>query len=768
MDQNPDHNKRRHLNADELAADQPGYIPRVGPPPGDDGLPVEDLPTRPMAIPGANAPRPPQAGAPQWAPRANQVAWPPIPATRPATPQAAPPPPAEAAGAGSGPDTPSSPYIPARPRTGPTSTPPRTGWVPPAQLEQLEAEPARPRGAGTPRPAAPQAAASQTRRGGLLGWVIGVVLGLVVLALAGLAALGGWYEGQYNGRIYPGVQVLGTDLGGQSQDQARETLGAQIDAFVKQPVVLAWGDKSWQPTPEQLGLTVNLDRTIDQAFAVGRAGDLPTNWQQRLDARSTGYTVPLVVGMNQAALQDYLEKEVAPQINQPLVEGEVWLQGEQIHTTPAQEGRELRVYDALTAVTNGLAYLTTNRIDLPVSVSKPTVSAEEIDQANRLLQTYLSGPFVGHAAGKEFKLERKDISKLITLAHNNDPAAPQHYTVSWNDAKIHDMVVDDWSTDIDHGAQSARFDWNNGQLSVIKESEQGVELQITDTIKVLKDALSTIDKRTVDLPVQTLEPKVSSKDIDKLQIKQEIGHGLSTFQGSSESRATNIRVGAAYLNGAVIAPGETFSILDTIAPITLDRGYVEGYVIAAERTQKGVGGGTCQVSTTTFRAAFWAGLEIAERNAHAYRVGVYEALGEPVGFDAAVFDPGVDLKIVNNSPGYVLIKTSTANNELNVWFYGTPLADEVKLTGPQITNRVDPPADVYQLDPNLPAGAKRQVETARQGLDVTIGRQIIKDGKVIGEDSFFSHFQAWPNWYLVAPGVQTPSPPRPPDPTIQN
>jgi hypothetical protein len=55
---------------------------------------------------------------------------------------------------------------------------------------------------------------------------------------------------------------------------------------------------------------------------------------------------------------------------------------------------------------------------------------------------------------------------------------------------------------------------------VIKESEQGVELQITDTIKVLKDALSTIDKRTVDLPVQTLEPKVSSKDIDNLQIKQ--------------------------------------------------------------------------------------------------------------------------------------------------------------------------------------------------------------------------------------------------------
>ena len=60
------------------------------------------------------------------------------------------------------------------------------------------------------------------------------------------------------------------------------------------------------------------------------------------------------------------------------------------------------------------------------------------------------------------------------------------------------------------------------------------------------------------------------------------------------------------------------------------------------------------------------------------------------------------------------------------------------------------------------------METARKGLDVTIGRQVIKGGQVVTEDHFFSHFEAWPNWYLVAPGVQTPSPPRPPDPTIQN
>ena len=761
---NNDPARRRRLDPNDIsAADQAGYIPRVGPPPADDGLPGEDAPTRAIPIPGA-APRREAAedGRSPWA----------RPADPPARPEGTRPPAANQPA----PPAQGAPYIPARPRPQPEGNrpppapPSRTGWVPPEQIAAVEtAAPPRPRGAGTPpaqaagaRPAA--AAASQTGRGGALGWIAGVALGLLVLLLAGVFAANGWYEGQYGGRIFPGVRVLGEELGGKTPAEARDTLQGKIDAFIKEPVVVAWRDKEWRPRPEQLGLIVNLDRTIDDAYQVGRSGNLLTDMQTRWEARS-GVTVPLIVGMDQGGLQEYLEKEVAPQVNQQLVEGEVWLQGEQIHTTEAKEGRELRVYEAVMAVTSGMTQLTTNRVELPVSVTVPRVTADEINESNRLLQTYLSGPFVGRAAGKELTLDRKRIAGLISLTRNPDPNAPRHYEIAWKDPQLQDIAAN-WAQEIDRAPQNARFDWNNGQVSVTRESQDGVQLQITDTVRVMKEALGTIDRRAIDLPVQTLTPQVSSKDLDKLGIKQEIGRGESTFAGSTEARVTNIRVGAGYLNGVVIPPGEEFSLLSVIAPIELDRGYVEGYVIAAERTQKGIGGGTCQVSTTAFRAFFWAGLDLVERNAHAYRVAIYEAQGEPVGFDAAVFDPGVDLKIINNTPGYILIKTSTDNNELNVYVYGTPVADEVKLIGPNIADEQDPPPDVYQLDPNLPAGGKRQVETARKGMNVTIGRQVIKDGQVIMEDSFFSHFQAWPNWYLVAPGVQTPSPPRPPDPTV--
>ena len=118
------------------------------------------------------------------------------------------------------------------------------------------------------------------------------------------------------------------------------------------------------------------------------------------------------------------------------------------------------------------------------------------------------------------------------------------------------------------------------------------------------------------MPGKVLTPTVSSKDLPALGITDLMGTGTSTFVGSSQERATNIRVAAGLLNGAVVPPGGTFSFLKTMGGITEAEGFVPGYVIAAERTQLGVGGGVCQVSTTMFRAAFYSGLQITERNEH--------------------------------------------------------------------------------------------------------------------------------------------------------
>lgn len=591
--------------------------------------------------------------------------------------------------------------------------------------------------------------------------LLGILAGLSALILIGLFAAAGWYDQQYAGHIFPGVRVLGVDIGSKTPDEARVMLENKVAAFTTQPVLLTWGDQQWTPQPEQLGMKVNLDRTIDNAVAVGRSPNQLDAWRERWDVANEGRVVPLSVTLDENALQAYLTSTVAPKINQPLQEGDVWLQGEQVKLTNSQEGRELKVYTALTTIRDSLSRMTTNRVDLPVTVTKPLIPQSEITATAKTLQTFLSAPLVAKHGAKQFTIEPQRISqKLLQLGRNADPAAAQHFTVGFQQENLK-AIVADWADEIDTAPQNARIAWNNGQLAVLKESEDGVKVDQEKAIAAVKAAVATPDKRTVELPINTSQPKVSSKDVGKLGIKELMGVGNTSFKGSSEARAINIRVAAGYLNGVVVPPGDTFSFLDAVAPITLDRGYVEGYVIAAERTQKGVGGGVCQVSTTAFRAAFWSGLPFEERHQHAYRVSWYESKGEPVGFDAAVFDPGVDMRFVNSSPGYLLIQTEVTADELNVYVYGTKIADEVKLSGPKISNEKPPPPDIYQLDPTLPPGTKKQVETAHRGLDTTITRQIIRGGQVVSEGQLVSSYEAWPNWYMVAPGVSTPYPPRP-------
>ena len=87
----------------------------------------------------------------------------------------------------------------------------------------------------------------------------------------------------------------------------------------------------------------------------------------------------------------------------------------------------------------------------------------------------------------------------------------------------------------------------------------------------------------------------------------------------------------------------------------------------------GLGGGVCQVSTTIFNAAYEAGLTITERTNHALYISHY-----PQGRDATVNYPDIDLKFVNDTAHWLLLRTFVGSSSLTVALYGTPLNRRVE------------------------------------------------------------------------------------------
>jgi vancomycin resistance protein YoaR len=252
----------------------------------------------------------------------------------------------------------------------------------------------------------------------------------------------------------------------------------------------------------------------------------------------------------------------------------------------------------------------------------------------------------------------------------------------------------------------------------------------------------------VSLPVRVTPPAVDMSDPQALGIRELLSVGQTQFAGSTAERINNIEVTAQRLHGVVVPPGGVFSFVQPLGDATEADGYQEAYVIYGDRTVMGIGGGVCQVSTTCFRAAWWAGLPILARTPHAFRISWYEP---PLGMDATVFSPSVDFKFKNDTPAYLLIQTEVdkINSTVTFRFYGTKPDRVVEMEGPYTSNVIPAPAPVYEYDPTLPRGTTKQTGAAHDGIDVTIYRIIKQDGQVVKRELFFTRFQPWAAQYLI-------------------
>jgi len=234
-----------------------------------------------------------------------------------------------------------------------------------------------------------------------------------------------------------------------------------------------------------------------------------------------------------------------------------------------------------------------------------------------------------------------------------------------------------------------------------------------------------------------------------------LGKATTGFATSIAERRQNIAIATSMFDGVVIQPGQEYSFLSA-GDFSEASGFVEGYAIVAGKLEKVVGGGLCQVSTTLFRAAANAGLEITRRSGHTYVVYFYENI---LGFDATVYSPSTDFRWRNDSPGPVYIAATTNPEAATVTFelWGASDGRSVSYAGPITRNVVRPGVPTWQFDRQLPAGAKRQLVHGRSGMDVNLIRTItMPDGSIKHSDNWYTHYQPWDDFYTYGPGVTPP------------
>ena len=139
-----------------------------------------------------------------------------------------------------------------------------------------------------------------------------------------------------------------------------------------------------------------------------------------------------------------------------------------------------------------------------------------------------------------------------------------------------------------------------------------------------------------------IAPRVTTDMLRAVDVERVLSSYETDFTHHAGPRAINIETAARYLNGTVIAPGETFSFNKAVGSRTLERGFTYAPQIVADELEPGVGGGVCQVASTLHAAAVFGGFEVLQRRSHSRPSGY-----TPLGLDATVVDGELDLKLRN-------------------------------------------------------------------------------------------------------------------------
>ena len=485
------------------------------------------------------------------------------------------------------------------------------------------------------------------------------LIAAAVFAVLALAYLADWVTS--SGKVPRGVDVAGVELGGKSTDDADATLRARIASRVDRPLNATAGSQQAQIVPKDAGLGVDWDATLD------RVGSQPINPITRITSFFTHRSVDLVPAVDKFALTSAVDK-LRTQVDRAPVEGNVRFEGAKAVGVQPVDGQKLDVEGAKTALIDEWA--ANADLDLPVTTTEVTVDQAAVDKA----VAEVAAPAVANDLvftgknGKNATLPKDQVGTVLTFAPDgNGGLAPQYN----RDAATAILAPQLKPTEIEPKDASISL---AGGTPRVEPAVVGDLVQWQKTLDPLPALLKAPAPRTVAAVYEPVPPKLTTEAASGLGIKEVVSE--FTTGGFEPASGVNIGLVAKEVNGAIVKPGEVFSLNGFTGPRGEAQGYVASGIIDKGRPSKAVGGGISQFATTLYNASYFAGLEDVEHTEHSYYISRY-----PEAREATVFEGAIDLKFRNDTKSGILIESYATDSNVTVRMWSTKTMDVKSSTG---------------------------------------------------------------------------------------
>lgn len=506
-------------------------------------------------------------------------------------------------------------------------------------------------------------------------------------------------------QVSPNARVDGIAIGGMSPSQATATLERALATTTSRPVLLRTPSRTIKIEPATAGLELDLEATLSDLS--GFTLNPVRLWAHLAGAQSE----PVKIRVDRGKLTAAVTK-AARGVDSRVREGSVkFNEGKAIVVGPVA-GRELRVQQTTDAVAS--AWPHRQVVEAAIKVTPPKLPADEVRRASKefaipamsapvsvvldsptadtiTVQPGLYGPALSMAPDASGTLRpRIDAEKLVAAIREAGPG-------------ITDIPVD------------ATVVMVAGKPSVVP-AVAGRRIDVPSVSAPFMAALTSPD-RIAKITTVSVPPKVTTVMAQRWRVRGEMSTFTTQFP-ANPPRTNNIKIAIARLNDTVVPPGGQFSLNETLGQRTAAKGYQQAPVIYSGRLVSDYGGGVSQVSTTTYNAAFFAGIRIDQHTPHSFYIARY-----PEGREATVSWPDVDQKWTNDTGEMIVIKARVSGSEVTVSLLGTKRWDIEAVKGAR-RNVVKPKSIVDKRAGCVP-------QSANVGFDVTVAQIFKKDGATV-------------------------------------
>lgn len=496
-------------------------------------------------------------------------------------------------------------------------------------------------------------------------WVWGLLL---IVGLAGVA-----YAVDYamsEGRVPRGVTVGGVDIGGMTSEQAEQRLRNELGEGVRSPVTVNAGNMNSVIDPIQSGLQVDWGATVDQA------GKQPWNPITRITSFWKAREVGIVSSINDANLNRTvlrLERELSREAENAGLsiddQGKADIKedqpGQKVDRKVAREGIEknwLNTSHELTVDHN------------VINAAIRTDSAEKL--AKDVVEPATSGPLTFKGRDEvNAMINPQDMGKILTFAEDGN-----NLKAEWNNDAAKELLQPQLAgTEVEF--RNANFEVNGSDLTVIPHSD-GILIKWDETLGDFAAKALDKDNREHDVIYEDKKATYTTEMAEKASFDDVMGE--FTTDGFSSASGVNIRRVSQMVDGAILLPGETFSLNGHTGPRGEAQGFVKSGIILNGQADEAVGGGISQFATTLYNASYFAGLEDVAHTPHSYYISRY-----PAGREATVYEGAIDLQFKNPFDTPVRIEASAGDSSVTVRMKGVKHVEVQSITGAR-TNHTSP------------------------------------------------------------------------------